>query len=156
MPASRTTSRTIRRKPIKTSRKKRSTRNAPRDYRIPFVPDWLQAFVARRFVDGVALFFTLGGVFAVLALVSYNVNDPSFNTAGAVDGIANWMGAFGAGVSDIVVQTLGGAGFFIGGIVAIWGIRLFNRQTVSPFLVRLIALMVGALAASVAVARLER
>jgi len=145
------TSRTIRRKPIKT---KRNTRKSPQDYRIPFLPDWLQGFVARRFVDGFALFFALGGVFTLFALVSYDAADPSFNTAGDARDVSNWMGITGAGAADILVQTLGGAGFFVGGIMALWGVRLFNRRAIGPFIVRLVALMIGALAASVAMAQI--
>ncbi|MGH1397726.1 MAG: DNA translocase FtsK [Alphaproteobacteria bacterium] len=145
------TTRTSRSKPIKTGKSSRKKQTPPR---IPFLPDALQAFIARRFLDGFALFFCLGGAFTLLALLSYNQTDPSINTAGDTNAITNWMGPSGASASDILIQSLGGASFFIGAIVTLWGIRLFNRQTIRPFALRLIALMLGTLAAAVAFAQI--
>ena len=52
----------------------------------------------------------------LLALVSYHASDPSLSTAaGAVGpgGVRNWAGLFGAYLSDLLLQTLGIAAFFL-------------------------------------------
>ena len=47
-----------------------------------FIPDSLQAFVARRMIDIFAGVLALAGVFMTLSIFSYNSKDPSFNSAG--------------------------------------------------------------------------
>ena len=48
---------------------------------VSFLPDSLQAFIARRLVDMVALSLLALGLFIVAALISYDSADPSWNTA---------------------------------------------------------------------------
>lgn len=147
--------RTIRRAPRKTTRKSKTKKS----YSIPFIPDSLQAFVARRFVDVFALTMALGGAFIVLALATYDKQDPSWNTAAdagqenAIE-IANWMGAKGAGIADVLTQTLGGAGFALGIIIGIWGLRVFTRQGINVFPARIIALLAGTIFAAIALAQI--
>ena len=148
--------RTIRRPSIKTGRKTKSRRTQKSPV-LSFLPEWLQAFIARRFLDIIALVFTLGGIFMLLSLISYDSADPSWNTASSAqetNDIANWMGASGAGIADLIVQTLGAAGFAISLIITLWGIRLFNRQPLKPFWLRVITLLGGTLLAAMAFAQI--
>ncbi len=134
--------RTIRRSAVKNKRPSRS-RSKKGSPKIPFVPESWQIFVARRFVDIIAAVLTLSGFFATLALISYNPADPSFNTATPEnqERISNWMGHNGAVTSDLIIQTLGAAGFILSISIGIWGLRIFNRQLISPLWLRSIALM---------------
>jgi len=147
--------RSIRRAP-----RKSKSRKAKASYTIPFVPDSLQAFIARRFVDIIALTLAFGGLFILLSLTSYNPQDPSWNTATnigeqeIIHDIANWMGHKGALLSDILIQTLGAAGFALGLILSIWGIRIFIRQGINTFPVRIIALLTGTVIAGIALAQI--
>ena len=53
---------------------------------------------------------TLGSILLFLALVTYHPTDPSFNTASGVDSahaVRNWIGVFGATVSDLLLQAFG-------------------------------------------------
>ena len=52
---------------------------------------------------------TLSSVLLFLALATYHPADPSFNTASGQDPhlIHNWIGVFGAGVSDLFLQAFG-------------------------------------------------
>ncbi len=112
----------------------------------------MQVFVARRLVDGFALFMTITGIFVILALLTYNAADPSWNTA-AIDadqGAQNWMGENGAWISDILLQTLGLGSLIFGAVFLSWGVRAFNRQSLRPLSLRLIAMMASALTLSIA------
>ncbi|MGB0720116.1 MAG: DNA translocase FtsK [Bdellovibrionales bacterium] len=142
--------RTIRRNPRKSKAK---SQNAPK---IPFIPDRIQGFVARRCVDGMAVTFALTGMFILLSLISYDQTDPSWNTATSdtAQNIHNWMGQSGAGLGDLLVQTLGAVGFMIAGIAIMWGARIFNRQTLKPFTLRVVALIVGVIFSTIALAQI--
>ncbi|MFK7839410.1 MAG: DNA translocase FtsK 4TM domain-containing protein, partial [Bdellovibrionales bacterium] len=140
--------RTIKRAPRKSNRSKN------KNYKIPFVPDALQAFIARRFVDIFA--FTLGvcGLFTILSLATYTNTDPSWNTAtdsleAQNPTIANLMGHNGAVFSDLFVQTLGAASFIFGLVLCIWAVRIFTRQSISLFPMRIITLVCGVMLASI-------
>jgi len=57
---------------------------------------------------GMAL--TLGSVLLFLALATYHPTDPSFDTASGADsghGVRNWIGIFGASLSDLLLQAFG-------------------------------------------------
>lgn len=146
--------RTIRRAPRKSKAKSK------KPHSIPFLPESMQAFMARRFVDIFALSLLFGGAFIVLALASYNINDPSWNTATETGSesnpieIANWMGAKGAAISDILIQTLGAAGFALGLVIGVWGLRIFTRQGVRILPLRIIALLSGTVITGIALAQI--
>ncbi|MCB1561978.1 MAG: DNA translocase FtsK 4TM domain-containing protein [Alphaproteobacteria bacterium] len=120
------------------------------------MPQPMQAFLARRFVDIFALVFALSGLFVLSALLSYTNEDPSWNTAGGDQGdvIQNWMGAPGAWVSDILLQTIGLGSFAFALVLLVWGVRTFNRQSLSPLWLRIVALIAAAVVLSVAGARI--
>ena len=120
-----------------------------------FLPDSLQAFIARRLVDGVALAFVALAGFIVLSLMSYAKGDPSWNTA--VDSnvpIANMGGETGAWLSDILLQTLGFGAFILAAGFAFWGYRIFKRQSIRPVSLRFASLLLASLLASVALAQI--
>ncbi len=138
--------------------KHRSTRKRGRKKKSPalsFLPDFVQAFAARRFVDIMAGLLFIAGIFILLALFSYNHNDPSWNTASAQgQDIANWAGAPGAGIADLFLQTLGGGGFIIGVVLGIWGIRMFRRHLLAPLWTRVVSLMISTICSATALAQI--
>lgn len=120
-----------------------------------FFPERWQAFIARRLLDGVAGAMLLGGLFLLLAMISYAHTDPSLNTA--TDGagsIANWMGRPGAYAADMLLQPLGLGALALAGVLALWGMRLMRRDPVSPLWTRFIAAVGAALLLAMASARL--
>ncbi|MEM7651374.1 MAG: DNA translocase FtsK 4TM domain-containing protein [Pseudomonadota bacterium] len=149
--------RTIRRSPKRapTKRKKTKRKNKKQFFLLRILPDSLQAFIARRFVDGFALVSVLAGLFTGLALLTYNAQDPSWNTARSSENqdIYNWMGESGAFISDILLQTLGAGALLFSAVFIIWGIRAFNRQIINPLWLRTIALLFGAVMASIALSQ---
>ena len=48
------------------------------------------------------------GGFLLVALLTHNVLDPSWNVSGGAE-IHNWMGAWGASAADMLLQALGWA-----------------------------------------------
>ncbi|MEA1940941.1 MAG: DNA translocase FtsK 4TM domain-containing protein [Pseudomonadota bacterium] len=66
------------------------------------------------------------GVFVLLSLLSHNVLDPSWNVA-TEGGIRNWMGRWGASVSDMLLQVLGWAAGGPAIALTIWGAILVWR-----------------------------
>jgi len=75
------------------------------------------------------LFFGVGLVL-LLALVSYNSNDPSWNTTGTNTRVRNWIGPFGANISDLLFQSIGLASLFVP--VALFYAGWYQWQDVRP------------------------
>ena len=62
------------------------------------------------------LVLLLVSLLLLLALATYQPSDPSLNTASgaaAPHAVRNWIGLFGAGLSDLLLQTLGFTAFFL-------------------------------------------
>lgn len=129
-----------------------------RKNRIPgFLPESWQAFLARRLIDITGFAVMGAGALLTLALVTYNHADPSWNTAGSGGPggqTANWLGLPGAWYADILLQTLGLAGFIPGLVLMAWGARVLRRHSVYPLWARFVTAMLAMLLASVALARL--
>ncbi len=134
---------------IKRSRKTKKSKGS-------FLPDALQAFIARRLIDGVALFFFCCAAFVFASLISYDSADPSWNTAGQGDAVAvsNIGSVPGAWLSDVLLQTLGFGAFVLGFACVMWGYRVFKRQSIRPVSLRFSAILVSSLLASVALAQI--
>ncbi len=120
-----------------------------------FLPDSLQAFIARRLVDSVALLLFVVAAFVISALLSYNSADPSWNTAAEMSAqeVANIGSVSGAWISDVLLQTLGFGSFVLAVAFIIWSYRIFKRQSVRPVSLRFAAILVASILASVALAQ---
>ena len=131
---------------IKRSRKQKKSSS--------FLPDSLQAFIARRLVDIVALGLLAVSLFLLASLFSYSSSDPSWNTApeDQAAGIANWGGENGAYLSDVLLQTVGLGAFIPALCLLAWGVRVFRRQSVRPVILRLATMLFASLFASIALA----
>lgn len=95
--------------------------------RITFLPFGTGAFFRRRMVElsGLALLL-LGGALA-LAFFGYHPTDPSLNTA--TEGAAlNPLGLAGAVAADLVLQSLGLAGYLVALVSVVWGWRLMTKK----------------------------
>jgi S-DNA-T family DNA segregation ATPase FtsK/SpoIIIE len=115
-----------------------------------FLPESVQVFLARRIVDITAVTFILAGLFILVSMLSYHHGDPSLNAAGADDSIHNWGGAWGAIISDVLIQTIGIGGAVLGVGIVIWGMRLLHRHPVRPFSLRFVALLMASMASALA------
>lgn len=133
---------------IKRNRKKKQS---------SFLPESLQAFIARRLVDGIAFAFLALGGFISVALFTYDRSDPSWNSSGAEDNaVQNAAGLQGAYLADILAQTLGYASLVLGLGALVWAVRIFKRRTLRPISLRFAAMLFSALAASIMFAYMLR
>ncbi len=82
----------------------------------------------RRLHELAGLLLLLAAVLLLLALVSYRPADPSLDTAGA-QAIHNWIGRFGAGASDVLLQLEGAAAFLLPALLAFLGWRTLRTRT---------------------------
>ncbi|HYD32765.1 MAG TPA: DNA translocase FtsK, partial [Azospirillaceae bacterium] len=85
--------------------------------------------LSRRVKQLVGGTVALTGLLLWVMLLSYHPQDPSWNTAvgkaKVVDGtVHNLLSAPGAHLADVLMQTLGGAGYFFGLITVAWGWRI--------------------------------
>lgn len=118
------------------------------------VPESAQRFIARRVIDITGLCLMMLGGFTLLAIAGYHKTDPSFNTATSAQDVQNWMGAAGASLSDLYLQTLGLGAALLGIGVFTWGWRLFRRERLGFFALRVVALVAASLLAAMALARI--
>ena len=109
----------------------------------------MAAAVAPRLRQGAGVLVLAGLAAAVLALISHNPGDPSFNVA--ADGQAeNWLGFWGAAFADFIYQMLGHAVWFGFVPIAAAGHRAITREPLTlPYMRRILAVMSVLLAAMV-------
>ncbi|MFP4313051.1 MAG: DNA translocase FtsK 4TM domain-containing protein, partial [Alphaproteobacteria bacterium] len=121
---------------------------------IPFLPESLQAFMARRCVDVLALGLAFSGGFLILAFASYNASDASWNSAGSSQNIQNYMGVYGAYYADLFLQSVGLAAFLAGFCLLIWGIKTYKRQKLGYLPLRIMALLITPFLGALALAQI--
>ncbi|HVO61446.1 MAG TPA: DNA translocase FtsK 4TM domain-containing protein [Terriglobales bacterium] len=90
----------------------------------------------RRLNELIGFLLCVSALLLFLALVSYSPLDPSLNSASVLTGsraARNWIGIFGAMVSDVFLQVFGIGAFLIAGLIAVLGVRWFrSRKIQSP------------------------
>ena len=120
------------------------------------IPEPVQAFFARRIVDGVGIAFCLLSAALFLSIVSYQAQDPSLNVALAEDvKPQNWLGGFGASVSDILLQIFGVASMLLVLALGVWGACIFKRRSLSPLWARFVGLIIALFTGAIAMARIS-
>jgi len=97
---------------------------------------FLRAFTPtknRRLNELIGFLLFVSATLLFLALASYSPLDPSLNTAGSLSsGSAhNWIGLFGAMVSDLLLQSIGIFVFAAPVMVALLGARWFKSRPVA-------------------------
>ncbi|MFC3714488.1 DNA translocase FtsK 4TM domain-containing protein [Sphingoaurantiacus capsulatus] len=111
-----------------------------------------EAWVAAMRTAGVV---AAGGAFVLLAiglalaLATYDPADPSLNHATSRVP-ANWLGGFGAGFADLLLQALGLGAVLLIPLVAAIGVRIARGQPLDRWRRYVIATILGALVAAVA------
>ncbi len=99
---------------------------------------FLRAFTPtknRRLNELVGFLLFVSATLLFLALASYSPLDPSLNTAGSLSSGAahNWIGLFGAMVSDLLLQSIGIFVFAAPVMIGLLGARWFkSRPVASP------------------------
>lgn len=105
------------------------------------IPEPLRAFAARRGAELAGLGLLAATIALALALLSWSVQDPSFNhaTAGPV---RNLLGSPGAVVADLIMQMVGLAAIALLTPLGFWALRLLTARRLERVKTRL-ALWIG-------------
>ena len=115
----------------------------------------LRGFARNMMMRAGGLSMVLIAVWLGVALTTFSISDPSFNTATPAP-VQNMAGAAGANIADLLLQAIGGAAFLLVAPMVIWGVAaLFKgapEETPSDFWRRLALFPVALLAAAAAVA----
>jgi len=101
-----------------------------------FISPAIRSQLKRRFAELAAVFCALAGLTLALALVSYNPQDPSFDTASRAH-TANLAGPAGAAMADLALQGFGIAGFIPALILLAWSYRLGARGAIGHLKLRI-------------------
>ncbi|HJQ55321.1 MAG TPA: DNA translocase FtsK 4TM domain-containing protein [Vineibacter sp.] len=119
-----------------------------------FLPSGAAQFLRRRLLEIVGLLLAVVGLAVLLALITYHSTDPSLNRA---TGFAprNLLGAPGATIADLMMQSLGLASLLVPAAIIAWGIMLMRRHGLPFFGVRLALLLFATLLAASAASALN-
>ena len=107
-----------------------------------FLPPGAVMFLRRRAVEIGGLGLFTGALFLIAALASYSPADPNWNRA-AGETIANWMGAPGAYLSDLALQSLGVGSATIALVLIAWSWRVTSGRGLPHFWGHLLLLPVA-------------
>ena len=100
----------------------------------------LQAFTARRIQDIAGLTLIAGGAVLLLSMLTYHAADPSWNVAASEGApVKNVLGAAGAVIADLFMQSFGFASIWVALFVGVWGGCLLRRRRLAPTILRLSA-----------------
>jgi S-DNA-T family DNA segregation ATPase FtsK/SpoIIIE len=91
-------------------------------------------------IFSMGIFLTIFSIFTFLSLLSFNPEDPSFNSSSTSGEVGNWMGLLGSHISDLIFQIMGFSGFFLCFILLKIGIKISSRGSKKNILIKLILL----------------
>ncbi len=84
-------------------------------------------FFMRRISEAMGIVLCILALVIAVALWGFDAGDPSLNHATSA-GVNNPLGRFGANLSDLFLQTVGRAAWFLVIVLPIWGLRLIGGQ----------------------------
>ncbi len=122
--------------------------------RVRFLPPEFAGFFARRTVQLVGLVLIGLGAALILALLTFDLADPSFNRATSA-APNNWLGVTGAYAADLLLRSIGTSGGLIALVLAVWGWRLSAGRRLAPLWLRVSLLPPALIFAAVAFASLS-
>jgi S-DNA-T family DNA segregation ATPase FtsK/SpoIIIE len=109
-----------------------------------FLPPMVSDFLRNRVKELSGLAIALVAAAFLVAFVSYDPADPSWNTA--KEGMANnLLGLAGSHVADLLIQTLGIGAFLVAVLPLFWSWRLMRHQVPDRLPLRIVCLVVGIL-----------
>jgi S-DNA-T family DNA segregation ATPase FtsK/SpoIIIE len=88
---------------------------------------------SRRLNELIGFLLLVCASLLLLALVSYSPLDPSLNTSGPLGARSahNWIGLFGAVMSDLLLQSAGICAFLVPAMLALLGVRWFRSRAIA-------------------------
>ncbi|MGK9165710.1 DNA translocase FtsK 4TM domain-containing protein [Inquilinus limosus] len=109
-----------------------------------FLPPVVREFLRNRVRELSGLSIAVFGCGLLVALVSYDPTDPSWNTAKAGPA-ANLLGRPGAHLADLLIQTLGIGAFLLAVLPLFWAWRLMRHHALDRVWWRVTSLLFGVL-----------
>jgi len=123
--------------------------------RMTLLPPGAREFLRRRLIEaGGGVLIVLGAAY-VVALMSFHRTDPSLNNATDAPAL-NLLGQPGAILADLVLQSLGLAGFLLGIVLIIWGWRVVRMHRQARWWIRLLLVPLVLVSAAALLAALPR
>ncbi len=96
--------------------------------------------ILKIFNKGLGFLLIVFSAIYLLALLSFNYADPSFNSASSQILIRNLMGIFGSHLADLSFQLIGISSFFLVLIIFNIGKKMFNKNGLRNFIPKIIVL----------------
>jgi S-DNA-T family DNA segregation ATPase FtsK/SpoIIIE len=118
-------------------------------HKTTILPEGGRDFLRRRLMELVGVSITAVGVLLLMAVFTFNTNDPSLNHATG-NPPTNLLGLPGAYVSDVLLQTFGLAIVLVPVALITWGVRMVRTHHLGFFGLRLSLLLLALLMMSVA------
>lgn len=111
----------------------------PLPERQAILPEGMKIFLHRRFDEIIGALFFLTGLYLFLSLMSYDISDPSWNTA--VDGSAqNMGGSLGAHLSDALLQGFGWSSLLLVMVFFSWARLKITHRPLNNVVMKLLLL----------------
>jgi S-DNA-T family DNA segregation ATPase FtsK/SpoIIIE len=104
------------------------------------VSDKIFYIIFRLFTRCLGLFLICFSFIYLLSLISFDLTDPSFNTASTDEKINNWMGNFGSHLADLSFQLIGISSFFLYLIISSLSLKMISKTTIKNFIPKIIVL----------------
>jgi S-DNA-T family DNA segregation ATPase FtsK/SpoIIIE len=118
-------------------------------HKTTILPEGGRDFLRRRLMELVGVSIAAVGVVLLMAVFTFNTNDPSLNHATG-NPPTNLLGLPGAYVSDVLLQTFGLAIVLVPVALITWGVRMVRTHHLGFFGLRLSLLLLALLMMSVA------
>ncbi|MEX2200298.1 MAG: DNA translocase FtsK 4TM domain-containing protein, partial [Dongiaceae bacterium] len=123
-------------------------------HRLPWLSPTARHFLRQRLAELVGLLLLLFGIALILAIGSFHAEDPSLNRA--VDGeTRNLLGATGAVVADLLLQSIGLAALLLALVPMVWGYKMLRHRRLHLWWLRLSLLPPAPIALAIALAGLS-
>jgi len=107
----------------------------------------------RRFAG---LLTTVFAIYYALLLITFDINDPSFNTFSSEDAVKNFGGIYGARIADLSFQVLGLSSFVVVIFIFSLGLQMSNIIGVQHFLSKVIIIPICILSFSLTFAMIPK
>lgn len=114
---------------------------------LAWLPMGVRVFVSRRLEELFGAGLVVLGLFSLLALLSWSRSDPSWNNATG-EAAHNWMGLWGAHISDVLLQALGAASLVLLLPLIVWGVRIATHDLPTKPVLRVAACFAATLFAA--------
>ena len=112
------------------------------------LPASVSNFLKRRAKEAIGIFLVLTSVGIAGALLTYNSQDPSFNSAADLEA-SNILGTAGAWLADILLQSIGLASYIVPIIFLTWGWRISTHRGLKFPWTRLLLLPITAVSVAI-------